>query len=60
MNVVDCSARLKYFADGANAKQFAKVIETPDQLLVPSITLLEGPRASAPSAMGPLPSNASR
>lgn len=41
MNVVDSSAWLEYFADGPNAKHFAKVIETPDQLLVPSITLLE-------------------
>lgn len=41
MNVVDSSAWLEYFADGPNAKHFAKVIEDPDQLLVPSITLLE-------------------
>ena len=41
MNVVDSSAWLEYFADGPNAKHFAPVIENPDALLVPSITLLE-------------------
>lgn len=41
MNVVDSSAWLEYFADGPNAKHFAKAIEDPDALLVPSITLLE-------------------
>lgn len=41
MNVIDSSAWLEYFADGPNAKHFAKPIEIPDELLVPSITLLE-------------------
>ena len=41
MNVVDSSAWLEYFADGPNAKHFARAIEAPDDLLVPSITLLE-------------------
>ncbi len=41
VNVVDSSAWLEYFADGPNAKHFAEVIEQPDALLVPSITLLE-------------------
>jgi len=41
MNVVDSSAWLEYFADGLNAKHFAKVIEKPEELLVPSVTLLE-------------------
>ena len=41
MNVVDSSAWLEYFADGPNAQHFAKVIEKPDGLLVPSITLLD-------------------
>ncbi len=41
MNVVDSSAWLEYFADGPNAKHFARTIEDPTQLLVPSITLLE-------------------
>lgn len=38
---MDSSAWLEYFADGPNAKHFAKPIEHPDDLLVPSITLLE-------------------
>ena len=41
MNVVDSSAWLEYFADGPNAGHFARAIEDPDALLVPSITLLE-------------------
>ena len=41
MNVVDSSAWLAYFADEPNAQQFACVIEAPDLLIVPSITLLE-------------------
>lgn len=41
MNVVDSCAWLEYFADGPNAEHFAHVIEYPDELLVPSITLLE-------------------
>ncbi len=41
MNVVDSSAWLEYFADAANAMHFAKIIEAPEELLVPSITLLE-------------------
>lgn len=41
MNVIDSSAWLEYFADGPNAERFAKAIEKPDGLLVPSITLLE-------------------
>lgn len=41
MNVIDSSAWLEYFADGPNAGHFAAAIEAPDELLVPSITLLE-------------------
>lgn len=41
MNVVDSSAWLEYFADGPNARHFAGAIEKPEDLLVPSITLLE-------------------
>ncbi|MGB9430539.1 MAG: type II toxin-antitoxin system VapC family toxin [Gammaproteobacteria bacterium] len=41
MNVVDSSAWLEYFADGPNAKHFVGAIEKPEELLVPSITLLE-------------------
>lgn len=41
MNVVDSSAWLEYFADGPNAGFFAAAIETTDELIVPSICLLE-------------------
>ena len=41
MNVVDSSAWLEYFADGPNASFFAPAIEAVEQLLVPSIVLLE-------------------
>ena len=41
MNVVDSSAWLEYFADGPNATFFARVIETPQRLIVPTISLFE-------------------
>jgi predicted nucleic acid-binding protein len=41
MNVVDSSAWLEYFADGPNAKAFAKAIEDLDHLIVPTLCLLE-------------------
>lgn len=41
MNIVDSSAWLEYFANGKNAKNFAKVIEDTESLLVPSIILYE-------------------
>lgn len=41
MNVVDSSAWLEYFADGPNAKAFARPIEKTEELLVPSIVLFE-------------------
>ena len=41
MNLVDSSAWLEYFAAGPQAGQFAAVIEDIDQLLVPTIVLLE-------------------
>lgn len=41
MNVVDSSGWLEYFADGPNAAFFAKAIEKPAQLVVPSISLYE-------------------
>ncbi len=41
MNVVDSSAWLEYFADGTNAKHFAKIVEATETLLVPSISVLE-------------------
>jgi toxin FitB len=41
MNVVDSSAWLEYFADGANAAAFAKPIESTGTLLVPTLCLYE-------------------
>jgi predicted nucleic acid-binding protein len=41
LNVVDSSAWLEYFADGPNAGYFASAIESLDELLVPTICLLE-------------------
>jgi predicted nucleic acid-binding protein len=41
VNVIDSSAWLEYFADGANATVFAPPIQATAELLVPSITLLE-------------------
>lgn len=41
MNVVDSSAWLEYFAGGPNAGFFAPAIEATDELVVPSLTLLE-------------------
>jgi predicted nucleic acid-binding protein len=41
MNVVDSSAWLEYFANGANAAFFARPIEQVDELIVPSLTLYE-------------------
>ena len=45
MNVVDSSAWLEYFADGANARHFAQAIENTESLLVPSLALAEVFRA---------------
>ena len=41
MNVVDSSGWLEFFADGANAAFFSKPIVDTENLLVPSISLLE-------------------
>ena len=41
MNLVDSSAWLEYFADGPNAEHFARPIESPAALLVPTLALLE-------------------
>jgi toxin FitB len=41
MNVVDSSAWLEYFANGPNAGFFAKPIEQPGELIVPSLTVYE-------------------
>lgn len=41
MNVVDSSGWLEYFADGPNADAFAEPIESPEDLVVPAITVFE-------------------
>jgi toxin FitB len=41
VNVVDSSAWLEYLADGPNAGFFAPAIEATEELVVPSICLLE-------------------
>ena len=41
MNVVDSSAWLEYFADGPNAGEFAKAIESTRALIVPTLSLFE-------------------
>lgn len=41
MNVVDSSAWLEYFANGANASFFAGPIEDIEALVVPTISLFE-------------------
>ncbi|MDE0108770.1 MAG: type II toxin-antitoxin system VapC family toxin [Bryobacterales bacterium] len=41
MNVVDSSAWLEYFVDGANASFFAGPIEDIEALVVPTISLFE-------------------
>jgi toxin FitB len=41
VNVVDSSAWLEYFGDGPNAQEFAAAIESPEQLVVPALTLFE-------------------
>jgi predicted nucleic acid-binding protein len=41
MNLVDSSAWLEYFADGPNASFFARPIEDPAELVVPSLTIYE-------------------
>ena len=41
MNIVDSSGWLEYFSNGANASAFAKLIEKPEELIVPSITIIE-------------------
>lgn len=41
MNLVDSSAWLEYFAGTANAELVAEAIEAVDQLIVPSVVLLE-------------------
>ena len=41
MNVVDSSAWLEYLGDGENAVEFAGVVEAPETLVVPSLTVFE-------------------
>lgn len=41
MNLIDSSGWLEYFADGPNANYFAAPIEDVDNLLVPSLCILE-------------------
>ena len=41
MNVVDTSGWLAYFAGEPNAKHFAPALESPQDLVVPTITLYE-------------------
>ncbi len=41
MNVVDSSGWLEYFANSANAEEFARPILQIDELLVPSMTITE-------------------
>ena len=41
MNLVDSSGWLEYFANGKNASFFAKPLEDPKNLIVPTICLFE-------------------
>lgn len=41
MNIVDSSGWLEYFANGKNAGFFARAIEEPSRLIVPSLSLFE-------------------
>ena len=41
MNLVDSSAWLEYFANGANASFFAPAVENTRELVVPTIVILE-------------------
>ena len=41
MNLVDSCGQLEYFADGPNAAFFAPAIENIDELIVPTLSVLE-------------------
>jgi toxin FitB len=41
MNVVDSSAWLEYFAGTEKAEHYAKIIENPEQLIVPTLSIYE-------------------
>ena len=50
MNVVDSSGWLEYFAGGPNANFFAKAIETPAELVVPTLSVYDVFKKSHSSA----------
>jgi predicted nucleic acid-binding protein len=41
MNIVDSSGWLEYFADGPNAADFAEVLESSGDLIVPTLSIYE-------------------
>ncbi len=41
MNVVDASGWLEYFTDGPDAAFFAQTLQEVDQLIVPTVTILD-------------------
>ncbi len=41
LHVVDSSGWLEYLADGTNADFFAPLVEAPEQLIVPTLSILE-------------------
>ena len=41
MNIVDSSGWLEYLGDGENSAEFAGLLEAPEALVVPSLTILE-------------------
>jgi predicted nucleic acid-binding protein len=41
LHVVDSSGWLEYLADGSNSDFFAPLIEAPEQLIVPALSILE-------------------
>ena len=41
MNVVDASGWLEYFSDGPDAAFVAQVLQEPEELIVPTVTILE-------------------
>ena len=49
--LVDSSGWIEYFTDGPNASCFAPAIEQPKGLVVPSLSLLEGPAIQAIALM---------
>ena len=50
MNLIDSSVWLEYFAEGPQVGQFAAVIEGVDELLVPTIVLVEVTRRCCSNA----------